>query len=142
MFEGSLPGFPERADADYEELMASDAFEPDMVDKLSEYIQILQADRASLAEQLSCARMELLQARQESSQEEASTKSALWGSAEQQQLEELKGALLEEGRNNQQMCDRMERLRQSLERALKDKSEAVRKLNNMSAQLEREPAGT
>ena len=33
---------PERADQDYDNFMSSDVFDPDVVDKMSEYVQILQ----------------------------------------------------------------------------------------------------
>eukprot|EP00656_Telonema_subtile_P001124 TRINITY_DN10529_c0_g2_i1.p1 TRINITY_DN10529_c0_g2~~TRINITY_DN10529_c0_g2_i1.p1 ORF type:complete len:221 (-),score=63.30 TRINITY_DN10529_c0_g2_i1:76-738(-) len=139
VFDTLLGRYPEGADQDYAAYMDADAFDPDIVDKLSDYIQTLQADRASLAHQASAARAQLLSQRAE--REHKGPSVVVLGEdpcEQQQQIEDLKSALLQEGNNNQQMCNRMERLRQSLERAVKEKAEAVRSLNNvMSSKLER-----
>ena len=42
--------------------MSTDMFDPDIIDKLSDYVQILQADRASLANQMLCLTRELNEA--------------------------------------------------------------------------------
>jgi len=124
---------PERADQDYDNFMSSDVFDPDVVDKMSEYVQILQADRAALAAQVLAVSCQLDEARtpekrgtvdseafeamfqkdfHEQSQMNAKHHELL------SQNEQLKAALKIEGANNTAMLGKINQLKQALERAM------------------------